>query len=85
MKVEDVYISPNDEVFVTNFAPDSGISWHGPQYHLEVGKWYKLAQEGINFDYFIDVIHGDGKSIPHKPENFMSKSEWREMQLKKIL
>ena len=87
MKPEDVYVSPNDEVFVTKFTPDRGIFWHRPQYHLEVGKWYKLGQKAIapNADDFIDVIHEDGKSIPHDPEHFMTKSEWREKQLNQIL
>lgn len=97
MKPEDVYVSPNDEVFVTNFTAyytdndeESVYHWNDvleTQYHLEVGKWYKLGQKAIapNADDFIDVIHEDGKSIPHDPEHFMTKSEWREKQLNQIL
>jgi len=98
MKPEDVYVSPNDEVFVTNFTAyytDNVACWWcsrdeellETQYRLEVGKWYKLGQKAIapNADDFIDVIHGDGKSIPHDPEHFMTKSEWREKQLNQIL
>lgn len=90
MKPEDVYVSPNDEVFVTNFTAyytDNDEELLETQYRLEVGKWYKLGQKAIapNADDFIDVIHGDGKSIPHDPEHFMTKSEWREKQLNQIL
>jgi hypothetical protein len=95
MKPEDVYISPKNEVLVTNFEriypphTDDKIldEINNQQYYLKVGKWYKLGQKTIapNADDFIDVIHQDGKSIPHKPENFMSKIEWREKQLNKVI
>lgn len=90
MKPEDVYVSPNDEVLVTNFTPyytGDDEELLETQYHLEVGKWYKLGQKAIapNADDFIDVIHGDGKSIPHSPEHFMTKSEWREKQINSVL
>lgn len=97
MKPEDVYISPQGEVLVTNFTmyltnhelakiwkPDTdGIP---NLYVLEVGKWYKLGKKSPapNADDFIDVIHPDGKTIPHKPKYFMSKSQWRQKQLNQV-
>ena len=87
MKPEDVYISPQGKVLVTNYSQIPSILGLPKPYRLEVGKWYKLGQKAIapNANDFIDVIHQDGKSIPHKPEHFMSKMEWRQKQLDSIL
>jgi hypothetical protein len=97
MKPEDVYISPQGEVLVTNFTMyltdhefakiwKPGVDGIPKTYRLEVGKWYKLGQKApAPPDDFIDVIHPDGKIIPHKPKYFMSKSEWREKQLNQVI
>ena len=55
-------------------------------YKLEVGRWYKrgLKSQGPNSDDFVYVIHDD-KHIPHDPRHFMSKSDWRETQINKLL
>lgn len=88
MRVEDVYVSPNDEVFVTNFMPNTidGII-DEDQYHLEVGKWYKRGLKPIapNVDDFVFVIHSDNQHIPHDPKNFMTIEEYRNQQLDKII
>jgi hypothetical protein len=51
-----------------------------------VGRWYKrgLKSQGPNSVDFVYVIHDD-KHIPHDPRHFMSKSDWRETQINKVL
>ena len=98
MKPEDVYISPQGEVLVTNYdmyltskelsnTLQIGMDGVPKLYKLQVGKWYKIGQKSPapNADDFIDVIHPDGKTIPHKPKHFMSKSKWREKKLNQII
>jgi len=93
MTPEEVYISPNDEVLVIS-SPDTldtdDIKYYQvlrrELYPLEVGRWYKrgLKSQGPNSDDFVYVIHDD-KHIPHDPRHFMSKSDWRETQINKVL
>mgnify|MGYP000863624769 FL=1 len=93
MTPEEVYISPNDEVLVIS-SPDTldtdDIKYYQVLrrefYPLEVGRWYKrgLKSQGPNSDDFVYVIHDD-KHIPHDPRHFMSKSDWRETQINKVL
>jgi hypothetical protein len=87
MTPEEVYVSPNDEVLVIYFpgyldTPDTDDI----KYKLEVGRWYKrgLKSQGPNSDDFVYVIHDD-KHIPHDPRHFMSKSDWCEIQINKVL
>jgi hypothetical protein len=95
MTPEEVYVSPNDEVLVIYFTsyldtPDTDGIFRNykiiHKYKLEVGRWYKrgLKSQGPNSDDFVYVIHDD-KHIPHDPRHFMSKSDWRETQINKVL
>ena len=92
MTPEEVYVSPNDEVLVVISSPDSQLNLplcdikYYQFYKLEVGRWYKrgLKSQGPNSDDFVYVIHDD-KHIPHDPKHFMSKSDWRETQINKLL
>ncbi len=90
MTPEEIYVSPDNEVLVTNFQPefiDEDNRLTEAQYHLEIGRWYKVGEKAIapNANDFIYVIHDDGIHIGHLPENFMTISEWREKQMSKIL
>ena len=98
MTPEEVYVSPNGKVLVTNFKPYysddekemltqlKAIPYE-VEYHLEIGRWYELGLKSPapNADEFVYVIHDDYKHIGHYPKHFMSKVEWRERQLDKIL
>ena len=90
MKAEDVYVSPDNEVLVTNFQPefiDGDNKLTEAQYHLEIGRWYKVGEKSIapNANDFIYVIHDNGVHVGHLPEKFMTISEWREKQISKII
>lgn len=90
MTPEEVYISPNDEVLVTNFTPHytgNDKELIEAEYHLEVGRWYKrgLKPPALNVDDFVYVIHDDYKHIGHFPKYFMGRSEWREKRIDSIL
>jgi hypothetical protein len=84
MTPEEVYVSPNDEVLVISSLDTRHFLLE--LYPLEVGRWYKrgLKSQGPNSDDFVYVIHDD-KHIPHDPKHFMSKSDWREIQINKVL
>ena len=73
MTPEEIYVSPDNEVLVTNFQPefiDEDNKLTEAQYHLEIGRWYKVGEKSIapNANDFIYVI-----------------SEWREKQISKII
>ena len=90
MTPKEVYVSPNDEVFVTNFTPyytGNDKELLESQYHLEVGRWYKMGLKSLapNADEFVYVVHDDDKHIGHLPKYFMSKWEWREQQINNVL
>lgn len=86
--VESVYVSPDGEVLATSEVRpmfQSGIS----RYPLEKGKWYKVVTENIPVAPFsrdfvwINQYADDElfKAIPHNPQNFLTKSQWREKQI----
>ena len=88
MTPEEIYVSPDNEVLVTNFNPHyHGKELKESQYTLKVNRWYKVGEKAIapNATDFIYVIHDDGVHIGHLPENFMTISEWREKQIQNIL
>ena len=100
MTPEEIYVSPDNEVLVTNFKPEFIVTNQGyrfiihednklaeAQYHLEIGRWYKVGEKSIapNANDFIYVIHDNGVHVGHLPKNFMTISEWRERQLNEIL
>jgi hypothetical protein len=90
MTPEEVYVSPYGKVLVTNFEPyytGNDKELIESQYSLEVGRWYELGltSPAPNAGDFVWVIHDDYKHIGHSPKNFMSKVDWREQQLNKVL
>jgi hypothetical protein len=90
MTPKEVYVSPNNEVLVTNFEPyynGKDKELNEAQYYLEVNKWYKLGLKSPapNADDFVYVIHDDYKHIGHYPKHFMSKWEWRDKQIDSVL
>lgn len=81
LKRSDIYVNPNNEVFVVDgFSPT-----HVDQFGLIRG-WHKLG-DIIPFvaggEDSVWIIQ-DGMSIPHEAKHFLSIIEWREGRLEEI-
>lgn len=81
LKRSDIYVNPNNEVFVI----DGFSSTHVDQFGLISG-WYKLGVSIPSIAGGEDSVWiiQDGMSIPHDPKHFLSIIEWREGRLKEI-